>query len=102
MRAQLQHLIDTVSAEPRITLVVLPYDAPIIGGLLPMSSFMLYTFADPTDPPMALAETVSTDLVHSEATEFARYKRHYDRLWHAALSPAKSIAYLETTPTADD
>jgi transcriptional regulator with XRE-family HTH domain len=97
MRAQLRHLIDTVSAEPRVTLVVLPYDAPIIGGLLPMSSFMLYTFADPTDPPMALAETVNTDLVHSEPAEVARYARHYGRLWDAALSPTKSIAHLEAT-----
>jgi transcriptional regulator with XRE-family HTH domain len=94
MAAQLQHLIDVVSAEPRVTVRVLPYDARIAGGLLPKSSFSLYAFPDPADPPMAVVDTVTTDLVHTEKREVSRYTGHYDRLCRVALSPADSLTFL--------
>jgi transcriptional regulator with XRE-family HTH domain len=97
MRTQLRHLIDVVTAEPRLTVRVLPVDAPLAGGLLPKSSFTLYAFADPDDPLMAVADTINTDLVYTEPKEVSRYGGHYERLRSAALSPLKSLSLLSET-----
>ncbi|HEV7934075.1 MAG TPA: helix-turn-helix transcriptional regulator [Actinomadura sp.] len=94
MAAQLAHLIEVASVEPRVTVRVLPFDAPLVGGLLPKSSFTLYTFPDPQDPPMAVVDTAATDIVHTDEPEAARYTGHYDRLRRAALSPADSLTLL--------
>jgi transcriptional regulator with XRE-family HTH domain len=94
LRAQLAHLIDVVSAEPGLTVQVLPFDARIVGGLLPKSTFALYTFPDPEDPQMAVVDTATTDLVHTESSEVARYTGHYERLRRSSLSPADSLALL--------
>ena len=92
--AQLRHLADAARAEPNITLRLLPVDARITGGLLPKSPFFLYTFADAEDPPMAVVDTVTTDLVHTEPSEVLWYTRRYDHLRQACLSPDDSIALL--------
>jgi transcriptional regulator with XRE-family HTH domain len=97
MRSQLLHLIKVVSAQPRVTLRVLPYDARVVGGFLPKSSFTIYTFADPADPAMAVAETVNTDLIYTEIHDTTRYTGHYDRLRSASISPSDSLAFLEKT-----
>ncbi|RAY14058.1 XRE family transcriptional regulator [Actinomadura craniellae] len=94
MSAQLRHLVGLVTGHARITVRVLPHDARIPGGLLPKSSFVLYTFPDKADPPMALVDTVTTDLLHTERREVARYTGHYDRLREAALSPVQSLGFL--------
>jgi Domain of unknown function (DUF5753) len=94
MEKQLRHLIDVVSAEPRLTVRVLPVDALLVGGLLPKSSFTLYTFPDPDDPPMAIADTVNADLVYTDTKEVSRYTGHYERLKSASLSPAESLSLL--------
>jgi transcriptional regulator with XRE-family HTH domain len=94
MQAQLRHIIDMAADEPRVTVRMLPYDARIAGGLLPKSPFHLFTFADPADPTMAVADTVNTDLVYTEPKEVAVYTRHYDRLREASLSDSDSLAFL--------
>jgi transcriptional regulator with XRE-family HTH domain len=94
MAAQLWHMLSTVSDEERITVRVLMHDAPIPGGLLPQSSFHLYTFAEPGDAPMAVVDTVTTDLILTQRREVVRYTGMYDRLREAALSPRDSIALL--------
>jgi transcriptional regulator with XRE-family HTH domain len=97
MREQLRHLIRVASGQPRVAVHVLPFDARLMGGSLPRSSFHLFEFADREDPPMAVVDTVSTDLVHSTPQEVARYRGHYERLHAAALSAAESVTYLERT-----
>jgi transcriptional regulator with XRE-family HTH domain len=92
--AQLRHVVELVAAEERITIWVLPSDRPIPGGLLPQASFFLYTFPEPADPPLAVVDTVTTDLVLSKRNELARYTGLYARLRDAALSPADSLAFL--------
>lgn len=99
MAAQLRHLVQVVTDQPRITLRVLPYNVRIPGGLLPKSAFFLFKFPDPMDPPIAVVDTVTTDLVLTERREVARYSGHYDRLREAALTPADSISFL--TQVAD-
>ncbi|MBC6462964.1 helix-turn-helix transcriptional regulator [Actinomadura sp. HBU206391] len=94
LRAQLRHLVDTVSAEARFTVRLLPIDARITAGLLPRSSFALYTFPDPEDPKMAVVDTATADLVHTDPGEVARFEGHYDRLLQASLSPADSLSSL--------
>ena len=97
MEKQLRHLIDMVSAEARLTVRVLPVDALLVGGLLPKSSFTLYTFPDPDDPPMAIADTVNADLIYSDAKEVSRYAGHYERLKSGSLSPTESLSLLGET-----
>lgn len=94
MAAQLWHMIRTVSDEERITVRVLMHDARIPGGFLPKASFYLYTFAEPGDQPIAIVDTVTTDLVLTQRGEVARYTGIYDRLRKAALSTQDSIAFL--------
>ncbi|WP_149263644.1 helix-turn-helix transcriptional regulator [Actinomadura sp. K4S16] len=95
MTAQLHHVIRVVSEEERITVRVLLHDARIQGAFLPMSSFCLYTFAEPGDAPLAVLETVTADVILTQRGEVARYTRIYDRLREAALSREDSIAFLE-------
>jgi transcriptional regulator with XRE-family HTH domain len=97
MEKQLRHLIDMVSAESRLTVRVLPVDALLVGGLLPKSSFTLYRFTDPEDPPMAIADTINADLIYSDKGEVSRYAGHYERLKAASLSPMESLSLLGET-----
>ncbi|QKW33914.1 helix-turn-helix transcriptional regulator [Actinomadura sp. NAK00032] len=94
MAAQLRHMVQTVSEAERITVRVLMHDARIPGGFLPKSSFYLYTFAEPGDQPIAIVDTVTTDLVLTRHGEVARYTGIYDRLRRAALSTRDSIDFL--------
>ncbi|MFC5747980.1 helix-turn-helix domain-containing protein [Actinomadura rugatobispora] len=94
MTAQLRHLVAVVSAESRVTVRVLPANVTIPGGLLPKSSFFLYTFTDHADPPLVVVDTVTTDLVHTQRREVAQYTVLYNRLRKAALSPADSLTFL--------
>jgi transcriptional regulator with XRE-family HTH domain len=92
--AQLRHMVDVVTRKDRITLRVLPGDKPIPGGLLPKTSFSLYTFPESADPPLVVVDTVTTDLVHTERREVSMYTGLYERLRKAAMSPAASLAFL--------
>ena len=97
MRLQLLHLAETASAEPRLRLRVLDIDARIEGGFSAKSSFSTYTFPDASDAPMAVADTVNTDIVHTDAEEVRRYIELHRRLWDASLSEVKSLSLLEAT-----
>jgi DNA-binding XRE family transcriptional regulator len=93
-RLQRQQIVNVVSSEPRLSARVLPVDTLIEGSPLPTVSFFLYTFPDPEDPPMAVVETINTDIVHTEPHEVERYTRRYDHLSWAALSPEDSLTLL--------
>jgi transcriptional regulator with XRE-family HTH domain len=95
MAAQLDHLVSIVTAKEMITVRVLLYNAQIPGGHLPQSSFYLYTFPESGDPPMAVVDTVTTDLVVTKQTEVSRYTGMYNRLREAALSPSDSVTFFE-------
>ncbi|MGI5328073.1 helix-turn-helix domain-containing protein [Actinomadura nitritigenes] len=94
MAAQLRHMISLVSAEERITVRVLTHDARVRGGFLPQSSFYLYTFTETGDPPMALVDTATTDLILTQRRDVTQYAQMYDRLRKAALSPRGSVTFL--------
>ncbi|MEO3824126.1 helix-turn-helix transcriptional regulator [Actinomadura sp. B10D3] len=99
MATQLQHMVKVVAAEPRFTLRVLPVHADMEGALLPKATFALYTFPDPVDPPMAVVDTITTDLIHTERREVRRYIQRYEDLARGALPPQDSLALL--TEAAD-
>ncbi|GLZ08718.1 hypothetical protein Acsp03_61840 [Actinomadura sp. NBRC 104412] len=93
--SQLHHIMSLVARVERIKIRVLPHDAMIPGGFPPRSSFYLFTFPDPADPPIAAIDTVTTDLVLSGTDEVSRYVDMFDRLRKAALPPAHSLTYLK-------
>jgi hypothetical protein len=95
MAAQLRHLRAVVKTEERVSVRVLPHDVTIPGGFLPKCSFYLFTFPDPGDLPMAVVDTVTTDLVLTQRGEVAQYTEMYNRLRKAALSPRASLAFLD-------
>ena len=94
MRDQLLHIVKMLDTEPQLTLRVLPLRAKLVGTLLPRSTFTLYTFPDVEDPPMAVVDTITTDLVYTEPPEVERYTRRYECLSDAALSPDDSKLLL--------
>jgi transcriptional regulator with XRE-family HTH domain len=97
MSAQLRYLIATVSAEPRLSIQVLPADARIKGGFLARSSFTIYTFPDSADAPFAVADTANADVVHAEPAAVSRYIDMYERFREASLSTVASLTLLEET-----
>ncbi|WP_030176534.1 helix-turn-helix domain-containing protein [Spirillospora albida] len=95
MSRQLLHLVETAVSEPRLTIHVLPIDARIKGGFLARSTFAIYSFPHPQDPPMAIADTVNSDIVHTKEAEVGRYIELYKRLREASLSSVRSLSLLE-------
>lgn len=94
MLDQIRSLIDTATKHPRITVRILPLVTDFSGRLLPQSSFFLFTFPDPHDPPIAVVETMNTDVVHIDHSQVMRYTQRYEHLQQAALSGAASLSLL--------
>jgi transcriptional regulator with XRE-family HTH domain len=94
MYAQLHHVIKIAETEPRVTVRVFPLATGLVPRLMPRSQLILFTFPDPGDPPMAVAETVSTDLFHTEPGEVGRNLRRYEYVRNTALSQVRSLTFL--------
>jgi transcriptional regulator with XRE-family HTH domain len=94
MAAQLLHVTEVLQAQPRIILRILPHNVRIPGGLLPRSSFFLYTFPDREDPPLVVVDTVTTDVIETQRRQVNQYAAIYKRLCKAALSPTASQSFL--------
>ena len=96
MVTQLRHMVQLVTREPRFTILVLPLDARVPPGRLPASAYTIYTFPDPDDPCLVVAEA-SNCLVHTTPDEVAGYERLHDRLRQAALPALESLSLLMDT-----
>jgi len=94
LKAQLYHLTATVNVDPTVSLRVLPVHAEIKGYSVPRSAFSIYTFADPGDPSVVAADTVTDDLVHTEDDAVRRYAELFDRVRDASLSEKDSLRFL--------
>jgi transcriptional regulator with XRE-family HTH domain len=94
MYAQLHHVIKVAEIQPRVTVRVFPLVTGTATSLMPRSQLVLFTFPDPADPPMAVAETVSTDLFHTGLTEVARNLSRYEYVRQASLSEVGSLSFL--------
>jgi hypothetical protein len=82
----------------------------MVTALMPKSPIMIFTFPDDADPPMAVASTVFTDLIHTEVEQVAGYIGRYQYVRNEALSEVSSLTFLseladqliETTGCARD
>ena len=94
MYAQLHHVISVVESQHRVTVRVFPLVTGMVTAFMPSSPIMIFTFPDQAEPPMALASTVSADLVHTEPENVARYVGRYSYVRDTALSEVRSLAFL--------
>lgn len=94
MRAQLHHIIELAETWPRLSVRVFPLITGMSASLMPRAQLILFTFPDPEDPPMAVVETVSADLFHTDPQQVARHTRRYESVRNAALSEVGSLTFL--------
>ncbi|GAA0365951.1 helix-turn-helix transcriptional regulator [Actinoallomurus spadix] len=94
MYAQLHHVIKIAETHARVTVRVFPLVTGMIPSLVPAGLVFLYTFPDSCDPPMTLTETVSADLVYTDAERVARFARRYEYVRNAALSEVATLTFL--------
>jgi transcriptional regulator with XRE-family HTH domain len=94
MVGQLRHLLDLGSSD-RVSLRVLPTDAPMLGVRWPREPFNILTYQDPSDPVVVAIEQVGDDAVLIEPTEVNPYERLFSRCKDAAMSPTETAQYLQ-------
>ncbi|GAA4635889.1 helix-turn-helix transcriptional regulator [Actinoallomurus vinaceus] len=94
MHDQLHHVIKIVETQPHVTVRVFPLVTGMATSLMPRSQLILFTFPDACDPPMAIAETVSTDIFHTEPSEVSRHLGRYEYVRGTALSEVTSLTFL--------
>jgi transcriptional regulator with XRE-family HTH domain len=82
-----------------VTLRVLPIQALIRDFTLPRCSFSIYAYPDPGDPRVVAIDTVTSDVILTDAAQVTPYARLYERLAEAALTPEESAKLL--TEAAD-
>lgn len=91
LRDQLTELAK-VSKRPGLTLQVMPFAAGAAPGM--DGHFVILTFPDPEDPPVAYAEGLFGDVYLESKDEVDRFELAWTRLAHDALSPARSAALI--------
>lgn len=77
---------------PFINLQVLPFTAGAVPGM--ESEFVILTFPDPEDPPVAYAEGLYGDLYLESKEEVDRFELAWTSLADKALSPADSTIMI--------
>jgi transcriptional regulator with XRE-family HTH domain len=93
MRKQLQHLTE-IANMPAVSLQVLPLSVGEHAGM--SGSFSIYRFSHRTDPDVVYLEHTTSDLYIENTNQVERYGIAFDRLRTAALSPGRSIAFIES------
>lgn len=91
---QLVQICQVAQREPKITVRVLPVAARIEGHTVPRSGFSIYHYPDPDDPVVVAVDSVTADLVLTDAVPVTHYRKLYSRLREAALGPPESIQFL--------
>jgi transcriptional regulator with XRE-family HTH domain len=100
MRAQLEHLVESVNGGSQITVRVLPATASIESYTMPRGGYSLYTYADPGDPLVAAVDTITSDLILTDADQVAPHDELYRRLRDATLPAADSLDLLAKAAAA--
>lgn len=100
MREQLHHLLALATTRDNVRVRVLPVDARLGRGYVPRSPFSLYAYPDPEDLTLVAVDTVTADLLVTEAQEAQRYARLFDQLRDAALSPEDSADLIQKAADA--
>ncbi|CAM5246835.1 helix-turn-helix domain-containing protein [Streptomyces avidinii] len=92
MREQLEHLTH-LSAQPHITVQVLPHDAGAHPGV--SGQFTLLEFAEATDGSVVYLERFTSDLYLEKRSDVRRYGDMYAHLQAQALSPDGTRSFIE-------
>ncbi|MFE9690889.1 helix-turn-helix domain-containing protein [Micromonospora sp. NPDC005806] len=95
MREQLHHLLTLATTRENISVRVLPVDARLGRGYVPRSPFSLYAYPDPDDLTLVAVDTVTADLLVTEALEVKRHAQMFDQLRDAALSQQESADLIQ-------
>src|SRR6266516_3311919 len=91
MPAQLAALADA-GARPRLTLQVLPFAVGANAGM--EGEFVILTFPDPEDPPIAYAEGLMGDVYLESEEELDVYNLAWSHLVHHAVGPGESASLI--------
>lgn len=91
MREQLRHMVDLAQAS-NINIQVLPFDAGAHPSM--MGGFVLFGFAEPTDPRVVYLEELTSSLYQEKTEHVDKYERALEQLRAAALSPNDSVALI--------
>jgi transcriptional regulator with XRE-family HTH domain len=90
--AQLDHLVEMGHENERVTIQILPLSASIADRTVPRSAFFTYHY--PQDPVVVAVDTITSDLVLTDAAQVHQYLRLYSQLEKAALDPLDSLDFL--------
>jgi hypothetical protein len=91
MRDQLERLVEA-ARRPRCNIQVLPTSAGEHGSMA--SGFIILSFANPADPPVAYMETRAGSLYVEEEDEVRQYTTLFQHLSATALSPRESTRVI--------
>jgi transcriptional regulator with XRE-family HTH domain len=91
-REQLAEL-SKAGTRPRITIQVLPFSAGACASMA--GDFVMLTFPEAEDPPVAYAEGLFGDVYLESADELDRFRLAWTHLLDKALSPADSAALID-------
>ncbi len=91
MSAQLAALADAAT-RPRLTLQVLPFAVGANAGM--EGEFVILTFPDPEDPPVAYAEGLMGDVYLESEEEIDVYNLAWSHLVNSALGPDESASLI--------
>ncbi|MCY0951169.1 helix-turn-helix domain-containing protein [Streptomyces sp. H27-S2] len=94
MREQLKHLAH-LSAQPHVTMQVLPHDAGAHPGV--SGQFSLLEFADTTDVCVVYLERFTSDLYLEKRSDVGRYSGMHAHLQAQALSPEGTRHFIKET-----
>ncbi len=99
MREQLHHLCDLIDNFAQVDVRVLPAGGELLGVRAPRSPWALYEFAA-GDPPAAIVEALTADILLREHAEVAHHERLWRRLHEMALPPDQSRAFVADAAAA--
>jgi hypothetical protein len=91
MREQLEHL-NTLAAEPHITVQVLPFTVGAHPGL--SGQFSILQFADGPQPGVVYLERFTSDLYLEKPSDVQHYGMRYEHLQAEALGPDRTRDFI--------
>jgi hypothetical protein len=91
MRRQLTRILEA-TAEPHITVQVIPYSAGAHAGM--DGAFAIMDFPDPADPQIVSVGNIAVDLLLDAEDDVRRFSLVFDNLRAVALSPDDSASLI--------
>jgi transcriptional regulator with XRE-family HTH domain len=96
MAEQIAHLME-LTERPNIKIQILPHHVGAHSALA--SSFMIFKFNHPDDPPVVAIETMVSHHFVEDDVQVFRYTRSFDELCGKALDFAESVEFLAALDT---